>query len=82
MFLYVIYANNPVKCVDPLSLLTEANRRLVNTDYNSPAIEGTNVTFSCNDSQLLLEGPDSATCMENGKWEPDPRNVECILQNG
>ena len=53
----------------------------MNTNYNTPAIEGTNVTFSCNDSQLLLEGPNSSTCMENGKWEPDSRNVECI-RNG
>ena len=72
---------NTVKCGDPLDLLTEDNRRLVNTDYSSPAIEGTNVTFSCKDPQLLLKGPDSATCMENRVWEPDPRNVEC-LQKG
>ena len=71
------YTNNTVRCVDPLGLLTEANRQLVNTDYNSPAFEGTNVTFNCNDPQLLLEGPESIMCMQNGKWEPDPRNVGC-----
>ena len=53
----------------------------MNTNYSSPAIEGTTVTFNCNEPQLLLEGPESATCMENGIWEPDPGNVECI-QNG
>ena len=55
-----------------IDLLTEANRQLVNTNYNSPTIKGTNITFSCKDPQLLLEGPDSVTCMENGIWEPDP----------
>ena len=53
----------------------------MNTNYNSPAIKGTNITFSCNDSQLLLQGPESATCIGNGIWEPDPRNVGC-LQKG
>ena len=66
--------------MDPPDLLTEANRRLVITNYNSPAIEGTNITFSCNDPQLLLVEPESATCMENGRWELDPRNVGCILK--
>ena len=68
-----------VRCVDPLSLLTEASRQLVSINYTqTPAIEGTNVTFSCTDPQLLFEGPESAMCMENGKWEPDPRNVGCM----
>ena len=25
-------------------------------------------------------GPNSSTCMGNGEWEPDPREVRCILQ--
>ena len=68
-----------VRCVDPFDLLTEANRQLVNIDNNQPPIiEGTSVSFSCNEPQLLLEGPSSTTCMENGKWKPDPSNVGCI----
>ena len=70
------------RCIDQLSQLTEPNRRLVNVSYFSPAVEGTNVTFSCKDPHLLYEGPDSVTCMENGKWEPDPKNVKCIWHNG
>ena len=69
------------RCIDPLRQLTEPNR-LVNVGYFSPAVEGTNVTFSCKDPHLLYEGPDSVTCMENGKWEPDPKNVKCIWWNG
>ena len=53
------------RCIDPLSQLTEPNWRLVNVGYFSPAVEGTNVTFSCKDPHLLYEGPDSVTCMEN-----------------
>ena len=66
------------RCNDPLDTLTEANRSLVNADFISPAVEGTNVTFSCTDPQLLLNGPKIAKCTENGTWEPDPRNVKCI----
>ena len=45
--------------------------------YNNPAVEGTNVTLSC-PSGLVLTGPnDIATCMENGKWEPDLGEMDC-----
>ena len=46
------------------------------TGYSQPALVGSNATFSC---PLGLEqtGPKSSTCMENGEWEPDPREVEC-----
>ena len=41
-----------------------------------PAREGTNITFNCS-SGLELVGPNTSTCMGNGKWEPDPKEVEC-----
>lgn len=37
------------------------------------AVEGTTVNFSC-PSRLVLTGPSTTTCMENGQWEPDPRD--------
>ena len=46
-------------------------------DYYDPALEGTNVTFSCPPGFVVL-GPTTSTCMENGEWEPDPRQVKCI----
>ena len=45
-------------------------------DYEDPALEGQNITFTCA-SSLTLSGPNISTCMENGEWEPDPREVEC-----
>ena len=44
--------------------------------YKDPAIEGEIIMFSCR-SGLMNTGPNSATCMGNGEWEPDLREVQC-----
>ena len=44
--------------------------------YKDPAVEGANVTFTCLPG-LVLTGPNTTTCMENGEWEPDPIEVNC-----
>ena len=44
---------------------------------NDPALVGTNATFICLPG-LAFSGSHKSTCMENGEWEPDPREVECI----
>ena len=44
--------------------------------YTDPALEGQTITFACPPYQTL-NGSNSSTCMENGEWEPDPREVEC-----
>ena len=44
--------------------------------YMGPAVEGTTVSFVC-PPQYALNGPNTTTCMGNGEWEPDPREVEC-----
>jgi hypothetical protein len=41
-----------------------------------PALEGTVLSFYC-PPQHILVGPNITTCMGNGEWEPDPREVEC-----
>ena len=40
--------------------------------YNAPMLEGSNITLSCYFGYAI-----TSTCMENGKWEPDPRNLKC-----
>ena len=54
--------------------ITDGSVTLVN--FSDPALRGTSVTFSCSED-LILTGPDSAICMDNGQWEPDPREVKC-----
>ena len=36
--------------------------------------------LQCPPEQILI-GPVSITCMENGEWEPDPRNAVCNYSN-
>ena len=42
--------------------------------FSDPAIQGTNITFTCPPG-LVLTGPDTSTCMGNGEWEPDLWNL-------
>ena len=44
--------------------------------YEDPALEGQTAMFTCLPGQTL-NGSNSSTCMGNGEWEPDPRDVEC-----
>ena len=64
-----------VKCDDPLLNLSSD---VMVSGYTDPALEGTNVTIICptvtgSNSTLVI------TCMEDGLWEPDPRQMwpEC-----
>jgi hypothetical protein len=59
------------KCGDPMEL-TNA----LAVGYADPALEGQLITFTCLPGQIL-NGSNSFTCMGNGEWEPDPREVEC-----
>ena len=68
---------NPVKCISPPRLLTEANKQSVIINYSYPAIEETIAMFSCDNVGYVLTGPSTSTCMRNGEWVPDPRQVQC-----
>ena len=50
------------------------------TGYSDPAVEGTNVTFSCH-LGLVLTGPTTITCTGGGQWKPDPNGVKCTGYN-
>ena len=41
-----------------------------------PVPAGVNITLSCPLGQVLI-GSTTVECMENGEWEPDPREVKC-----
>ena len=43
---------------------------------DDPALEGTILTFDCPPGmQLIGSNITTVTCMENGEWEPDPREL-------
>lgn len=56
-------------------LLRDSDNVIV-TDYVTPAVEGTSVTFECPPRYVLI-GPNGTICTTNGEWKPDPREVEC-----
>ena len=41
--------------------------------YSDPAVKGSNISFGCSSGLEFT----TATCMRNGEWEPDPRELEC-----
>ena len=61
------------KCSNPLKLV---HTHAIIVDYDDPALEGDSITFIC-PTGAILSGPNSSTCMGNGEWEPDPREVNC-----
>ena len=71
--------NNLANCGIPLST-TGINSSIIVTSsftaFDGPVVEGSNVTFSC-DNSTLITGPNFTKCTADGKWEPDPRGVKC-----
>ena len=50
---------------------------------NDPALEGTILIFSCPPGMQLIGSNitiATVTCMENGEWEPDPRELKLKCQ--
>ena len=66
-----------VKCDNVLHLLGSEDGSIQVNGYSDPAFVGTNVTLECSLLNHVLTGPNATTCMENGKWQPDPREVRC-----
>ena len=54
----------------------QADSPIVVMGYSDPAREGTSITFSCSPG-MILTGPNTTTCMDNGQWEPDPSQAKC-----
>ena len=74
---FYFYYRLLVSCGDPINLTKSSSK--INVAYYvhiTPPVEGAQIYFSCPPG-LLLSGLNSSTCMENGEWEPTPREVEC-----
>ena len=63
------------KCDDPLTLI---HSDVIVVGYEDPSLEGENITFTC-PTGAIPTGPNTSTCVENGEWEPDPRDMECSV---
>ena len=72
-FFFSLHAD---KCADLDTLSQETGVIINGYEFEAPALEGLNVSFSCPPG-LELNGPNTTTCMENGEWEPDPFKLKC-----
>ena len=65
-----------VNCGDPLAAINDSTLRIA--DYNDElTLEGTTVNYTC-PTGLILNGTSQSTCMSDGQWKPDPREVACV----
>ena len=55
---------------------TNSSIKLMEFSDPRPALEGVTVNFTCAPG-MILTGPNSTTCTENGLWDPDPRDTQC-----
>ena len=65
-----------VTCGHPFQNKTSVDDYITINGYMDPALEGAVLTFVCPLGHTLI-GPNSTTCMGNGEWKSDPREVEC-----
>ena len=71
---YGILVAHAKNCGNPADKIEEAITVISQNVF--PVMEGANVTFSCPPGQVLI-GSNIVECMENGEWEPDPKEVKC-----
>jgi hypothetical protein len=72
---YMVILWYTAKCAN---VLHQAHDNIRVIGYSDPALEGTSVTLECSSPYIVHVGPNITTCMENGEWEPDPREASCI----
>ena len=74
-YYYTHYPHTPVTCDLPLQLLEQPV--IVDPGFQViPHREGQFITYTC-PSEFILTGPNTSECTGNGRWEPDPGQVDC-----
>ena len=54
----------------------EPSLRLNVQNYSEPPIVGTTLAFNCSQPEEVLIGPNTTTCMDDGRWVPDPFQLQ------
>lgn len=73
-------------CPDPVTWIVDRSITLTVIDYESPALQlqGYNITanFSCSHGEIF-NGSNiiTLTCTRDGIWEPDPKGVNCAIDD-
>ena len=66
-----------VTCNYPSTQSSHHPVAVVSGSHDSPPIEGQFLTYTCPPG-FVLTGPNVSVCTENGEWEPDPGQVDCM----
>ena len=45
-------------------------------NYSEPAVLGTMVSFNCSRPKEVLVGSNTAICIDDGQWVPDPKQLQ------
>ena len=53
---------------------------MISGSQESPHREGQVITYTC-PTGFILDGSNMSVCNENGEWEPDPGELDCIGDN-
>ena len=70
---YAIIMSYTVACEHPVFNKSVGSSLYVLNFLNELAVRvGTTVSFNCSEPGQVLVGLNTATCMENGEWVPDP----------
>ena len=81
---FILFIIITVKCGYPLNFLPDVDGLVILTNFIEPALAGTNVTIKClsvegDSEQTAINNTFIITCMNDGRWEPEPRDG-CIDQ--
>ena len=63
-------------CGHPFQDRVSVDDSVIIKGYMEPSLEGAVLSLACPPQRVLI-GTNTTTCMGNGEWEPDPREVEC-----
>ncbi len=68
--IYIVHCSLPVE---------PSNGAIVDYEIlNDTVLEGTVLTYQC-DNGLLLTGPNTITCTNDGVWSPEPETILCVF---
>ena len=77
LFISIMIMSYTVTCEHPVFNKSVGSLLYVPNFPNESAIRvGTMVSFNCSNPGQVLVGPNTATCMENGEWVPDPNLLQ------
>jgi hypothetical protein len=73
LLLYAVTCDLPSQLLEQPVLVDARSQEI-------PHREGQFIMYTC-PTGFVLNGSNASVCTENGEWEPDPRELDCIGDN-